>query len=405
MGLLLDFLLPVLVTVVFFLNLPSFVFAVDESSYPPATYIQALLCVTVLTLIVRPRALVSFLLDPISKWILCYLLLSGVYLIAVSDDEVAMRVFWDRLRDCSVLWLSFVTFARSSTAFQVGLRAVFVGTILGSILNYTDFFQPGTILPSWHETYNPGRSAALHLNPNGAGMALLFGLMLSVRLISTRWRLAFIVGVGGAILVTFSRSAILALGLLVFLLLPLKGELTSRQVITLLLGLGSIFLLVSSLEVISALAAGRGMNEVNLLQRLEWFQSLGREGDFSSDQRLQVAEAAWKSFLDSPLWGHGLSERDFLVAGVGSHNIYLQHLAQHGVLGLFLFPTVVFIAARSAPPSIRLSFVSIQLFSGFFSHNMLDSYPSLFIIGFVGAMSYVRQRRVSAVNSADNQSG
>ncbi len=382
---------PVLVTVALFMNLPSYLFSLDDASTTPAIYVQLLAGLGLCSFLFRPAELTRLVMSPVVLWIVFYLSLSAVYLFASDGDPIATRVFKDRLRDCVVLWLAFSTFARSERALRIGVRCTIVCTLIGSSLNLVDFLWPGTVIPVWHEVYNPGRGAALYLNPNSAGSALLFGLIIGLFHLPVRLRALFLSLVGIGVLVTFSRAAILFLAFLLLIEVPLKRIIPTRQYIGIIGIICTLGVFVSVVEIVSTVSAGRGLNETNINQRIEWFLSGGKERDRSGEERLAVAEAAWRSFEDAPLFGQGLAERAFLLSGSGSHNMYLQHLAQHGLLGLLIYIPLVLIVCNGLPGFLRSSSLGLLLFMALFSHNQLDSYPALFTFGLLGAYSF-RQR-------------
>lgn len=59
-------------------------------------------------------------------------------------------------------------------------------------------------------TNTPGRAAGLAINPNSAAAALLLGAAASYRAVSQKWRASFLVLIGAGLLVTLSRSTLLA---------------------------------------------------------------------------------------------------------------------------------------------------------------------------------------------------
>ncbi len=59
-------------------------------------------------------------------------------------------------------------------------------------------------------TNTPGRAAGLAINPNVAAAGLLLGASASYRAVAEKWRASFLVLVGAALLVTVSRSTLLA---------------------------------------------------------------------------------------------------------------------------------------------------------------------------------------------------
>lgn len=102
---------------------------------------------------------------------------------------------------------------------------------------------------------------------------------------------------------------------------------------------------------------------------------LVREGtvDPGTLERTALISEALESIATSPAVGQGLGahkRRD----GRASHNIYVDHMVQHGLLGILLYPMLVIAMIRGAKgPALDtgLSLAAFLLFWGLFSHNVL----------------------------------
>lgn len=91
-----------------------------------------------------------------------------------------------------------------ASAPLVALRLSASVTALNAVICLLDlFFADGF-------TSTPGRAAGLAINPNVAAAGLLLGAAASHRAVSKTWRASFLILVGTALLVTLSRSTILA---------------------------------------------------------------------------------------------------------------------------------------------------------------------------------------------------
>jgi O-antigen ligase len=129
----------------------------------------------------------------------------------------------------------------------------------------------------------------------------------------------------------------------------------------------------------------------------------GSPSDSNSDSRLALATAGLQSFAASPLLGSGLgaSTNDWPMQE-GSHNLYVTHLAEHGILGGLLFPALLLLLAHRArssnAPGGAIALVVFLGLWGLFSHNVLDEFHSLLAIGLGLASASARRGRSAAAS-------
>ncbi len=96
-----------------------------------------------------------------------------------------------------------IVFMLASTPATV-LRISASVTVLGAVACFLDLLFANGF------TNTPGRAAGLAINPNVAAAGLLLGAAASYRAVAQKWRASFLVLVGAGLLVTLSRSTLLA---------------------------------------------------------------------------------------------------------------------------------------------------------------------------------------------------
>ena len=143
--------------------------------------------------------------------------------------------------------------------------------------------------------------------------------------------------------------------------------------------------------------------------RLGWLdQPLA--SDSSALGRKEVAAIAFEKFADNPILGEGVgaSQRLLIVEGgteISSHNQYLNLMVDHGVLGFFILPFLalaILWQTRSPARHTAFAFAVFILYSGFFSHNILDERFILLTFSLIAAMAFnSRSRQQPLVQPSD----
>jgi O-antigen ligase len=184
-----------------------------------------------------------------------------------------------------------------------------------------------------------------------------------------------------------------------------------------------------------ALIAGFLILAIAIYSLCIWFAPKRFEvsDDHSVFVRLMLWGAAWTMFQSSPAYGVGFGTFPFIYdrylppvpeisTGLEAHNVYVELLAETGLLGLLTFFFLIGRAIREASRSLRsadwmaraLAFgmasgILAVLLESFFDHNLLwaGQIGSLFwlLLGMVGARSAIgvglsdEERRVCRVES------
>lgn len=189
-------------------------------------------------------------------------------------------------------------------------------------------------------TNTTGRAAALFVNPNVAALTLLIGATGSIWAVPPQWRLAFLIVVGGGVLSTMSRSAILVGMLALLAALPLYMN-RSRRVALLngsgrvraALALLAVFVLLTSAVVnnkavtVAAKDAFRGLLVANAV----WAESpFGRSLAWSpSTEEVSTAKREMRSGLEEDAGGQQAALDAASVissSGVNSENQKAQQI-------------------------------------------------------------------------------
>jgi O-antigen ligase len=306
---------------------------------------------------------------PLMVWCAGFLLISIAWYFPSTQDAVAYQQVQTRI--LSVIFVFLVLFLLSRPAEQHLARVVVAFTVLlGVALNVYEVFHPLTF------SKIPGRSSGLFENSNQSGCALVLGLILSYGVVPSRLRIPFVALAGIGIVTTFTRSAILG-WMVVVCYFAVRSKLRVRQLRGLLVfGLvvgGFVFSpywgeLQHNLE-------ARGVLDLSNLQRLAFF-SHGTATDQSADDRRTIAELGWRYFEEKPLTGHGTGAfRNVPGSEQGTHNIYIAMMVDHGIIGLFIVPTLILAVVwgvNRTTLDIAGPFALFLMMWGFFSHNVLE---------------------------------
>lgn len=208
---------------------------------------------------------------------------------------------------------------------------IVLATLLGVALNCYELFHPGT----FSSTY--GRAAGLYADSNCSGMALVLGCLVSLTAIRPRWREMFLMLTGIGVIVTFSREAMLAFAIVT------AGALLGRALSAHRLIVGCVLAcaLVSTVELGNSIRGSASWSAANL-ERLSF-----ATGDASAEDRLQLGRRVLEEFEAAPLFGHGFGTDEYW-GDIQSHDFFLNMLANYGILGVFIIPTLVLSVRRKS---------------------------------------------------------
>lgn len=314
-----------------------------------------------LALFFRPSAEVrtQFLYHPAVLWFAFYMVLTLTWFVAFPQSSSSVAAFNNNLTTtmvfCAVLIVSLVP-----GGLQLARKAMIGVVVFGCLVNIYQI-----VFPSVYHEYG-WRSVGLYLNPNVSAKALVLGCLLTFEVVPKAFRGGYMALLLAGVLLTFSRSGTLALGV-VLLGLLWRRLVTWRHLAIATAGcftVGLSLLLYIRLGDFSGVQArflgGAVVERLNLVVF-----------DASGLDRVSLAQKGWEYMTQAPWFGHGLGSGVAWQTGQGPHNEYLQLMMDFGMWGVMLFPLLILaIAPRD---KVGLTSAVTLLVIGFFDHNLLDS--------------------------------
>ena len=307
-------------------------------------------------------------LMPIAFWCASFLFVTITWYYWSPQDAIASQEVQTRLLSVIFLAVALVVFSDKEEQ-QLAQRWIAAAVLLAVALNVYELFHPLTFSDI------PGRSQGLYPNVNQSGAALVLGLILSYQVIPDRLKLAFVGITAVGVIPTFSRSAMIGWLIVVaffFMRAGVVAQFRRLAVLTVVV----VGLIASPVWVdLQQTLEQRGVLNLDVVGRIAFFTG-GQSEDASSTERKAVADAAWNLFGQRPLTGWGTNASNRMEGfDVGTHNIYLALMADHGILGLLLLPALLLSVLWGVN---RRSFDQVfpwmmfMLVWGMFSHNILE---------------------------------
>lgn len=315
-------------------------------------------------------------------WCLVYLVMALVWTPLADSQHWAVQ---ELSYVITTLIFVLVSCAALPRILPETLRKILWVTVLVAVVSIIyDVLYPGTMLATTITETSTGnifgRAAGFYMNPNNAGFSVLLIAICLVFLCSpvgSSWAMgiAFI-----GVVLTFSRGAISAWIIAMFFF-TLTGR-VPRYLSGVVIVAVAAFLVYGS-NIIMFLDNKLEGNWSNSLGRIGFFIS-GKATDDSSASRVDVALSALDEFFQSPVLGRGLGYSQAWSSsgyGINTHNIYLKHALDFGLVGFLVYPLFL-VAALYTRNGFHnkdaLSVFIILFLLGFNSHNMMES--AIFII-------------------------
>jgi O-antigen ligase len=355
-------------------------------------YIAGILILLALAKISRTRYQIS---KELLIWGAGYLSISSFSFVLLLSfpsyvEEVGFQYLRTRVLSEVFLMMMFLIFSNHSKIqdlTRLAICLVVVVSIFNNILELSNPLAFGGINTS-------GRPAGFYLNPNATGSALILGMIFGIGILPKKARVFYSLIVLFGVFLTVSRGAIL--GWFIVMGVFCKTNLVSRKQLILwvfgILGFSIIFgSALSGLFDLDELQRSGAItaNVDNIRERFEWLQNPKSED--SADDRLEVVAIAWKMFGAHPWLGNGLgSTNDINGWGISTHNMYLQLMADHGIIGVMILPALMYAVTRNAQGearSVAWAFGIFIMLWGFFSHNILEDRVALISFSLMAAMS------------------
>jgi O-antigen ligase len=290
----------------------------------------------------------------LTRAILCYLAIaiaSAVFLNPLTLD--AQRELM-RLASYVCFYYVITDWCQSETNTRALLKVLMVSTIAVAIFGFWQVFAGSysalydvlypvqdeiAQIPAWE-----GRITSFLEHYNGLAGYLNLVLPFCLAFMTTsrdpvlrtlsRWCLAF---AGVALLLTQSRGGLLAF--IAILLVHTYFSVPDRKAKMRRIALVMVVCLLA--------AAAAGF----------FFQRLGEIDDFTAVSRLAIWDGAFAVFVQSPLLGTGFGNLRSLMGGLlnlpdgwtgDAHNLYLELLAETGLIGFVVFGLLIVLALRTA---------------------------------------------------------
>jgi hypothetical protein len=381
----------VLTVSVFALNLPVYV-AVDLRQAFPSPYHWAFgLALLSVPMLIRRDIGVNLLRSPLMVWCFGFIFVTIAGFFHSPQSEVEWKEIILRcVAVFEMAWL-FLLCADLET-IKLSRIAVGAATLINVALNIYEFFYP--------ETFSTvriveGRSAGLHGNPNQAADALVMGMVFCTTLLPFALRWPFMILIGIATLLTFSRSGIVE-WVVVAAAFMLAREVGVKEVLTAIF-VGVLVFVTVFLPFGDQILMNWDktvMRNRDLMERLNWLTSPTEVVDYSGLERAYVAKQSWERIAEQPWLGHGTGTS--ARAYVGTHNVYLAFMEDYGLLGVAVLPLLVLAATWGAVGEVRLIailFACTMLWQGFFSHAIINNEVRTLMVSMMAAMVWVNREQ------------
>jgi O-antigen ligase len=369
---------------VIYSNLPIYVYVLNRGLLPKFFFFGLVFLFAPL-LLMKSRALGAYLISPFALWALVLIILnlihfssfaidSGVSGIPLVNSQMESRnaLILTRIQYIVFAWfLGFAVFTSNKQSYQYTF--VFLAVLLPCAI-VLDFVMPGLLYPIDTGGAVLGRAAAMFINPTMATEAILLAFLLSCAATKMKYRTLLFILLGAGILVTFTRSAMIAWVLLWPLLIAKRVLPKSAIIVTsIVLGTGLLFLgafesyLGSRQDFDGALA--------NIQARLDFFSNVTLDDD-SSQERAEVIRAGWDLFLQNPIFGAGAGATHYWPLRGSTHNQLLMLAAEYGILGIGLWIWLAIILWKGEffqNRNLQFAMAFLFVFMSMFTHLMFDS--------------------------------
>jgi O-antigen ligase len=317
-------------------------------------------------------------LAPIIWWSAGFLIVVSLwYYRSLQREENFQAV---QTRYLSVIFICLAMFILANNEDRrLAQKMAIVALLIGVTLNIYELFNPMTF------SNIEGRSVGLFANPNQSGQALVLAMICGFGVLPSKWRPVLLIVAIAGIMPTFSRSGMLAWAAAVVALYLFQGV-SAREIRRLLLIPVIIVAFVyspawSSLE---HSLVQQGVITPDIEERLNFIGSGGEDiQDASAIERQELAKLAWTRFKMSPWLGWGTGAYYVPPFWLGPHNTYLGMMVDYGLLGIFIYPSllgVMLIGVNRESAKLAVPLAMALLVQGFFSHNLLEQRATLLAV-------------------------
>ena len=362
----------------FLINLPLYLYLTGIWNVrPQLVFLVALLFVPFARI---PRRS-TFALLPFAGWNMLFLLTVAASALMNSDSNGAVPGTARYLGGVVVCFLALAIGA--ALPERRLLRTVCFATAVTSLICLFDLIFPFALPKSDDEFIIFGRGAGLYIQPNGAGMAISLGFLVSHSVVDKRWFYPFFFICIVGLLATVSRGALLCFVPTLFLVRFPRVRSSTAVILVL-----AIMLLVR-MATTSYDSWSEFQDSADLWLGILGGRSSGIEGDIlgqSGLDRIAAAAKAWEVFSDSPWLGAGVGYTRSWDLADPPHNMYLTFAAEFGgivgisLLALYFLSVYYSISDPRLKYNARLVLLFLALFF-LFTHNHFDDYVAQLIVG------------------------
>lgn len=356
-----------------YLNLPIYAFALNKALLPKYFYF-GLIPILAPVLLLKPKAFLTYLVSPFPLWAFVIIILNIIHIFnpVVDSNMGVVDLISTRIQFFVVaIFLGFILSVTRTESYErlFPLLAAFIACAV-----VLDFFSPGTLYPVGTEGSVLGRGAATFLNPTSAAEAMLIAFLLACTVVKLQHRMPLLMLTGIGIVMTFTRSAIIA-WIIFWIFLLFKRLLPRSAVVLTLAVLLAIPLLLGTFENYLSSRENSGEFITNIQTRINFFFNPDLQDD-SAEERLKVLKAGWELFLKNPISGAGAGVTNFWVYKAGTHNQLVMLAAEYGILGIALWVWLAIILRRGRyfeSKNLQFAIFFLFIFMSMFTHNMFDS--------------------------------
>lgn len=236
-----------------------------------------------------------------------------------------------------------------------------------------------------------GRAAGLYVNPTIAGKMLALLMVGSLPVLPRSLRLPFVMFCALGVLLTFSRGAwvLWLVGFIWFISLnrnPGTPFLSAKAIAALATGLVLGLLLFSG--AVGQLIDGTPA-EALLTDNTKARIGLGSEvvSGYSKEERESLILYSLNAWVESPLFGKGVSYTEVWRQAQRPHNMYMIFLVEGGLVGLSLYLVLLILLWTSAEGAGK-ALVMILIVSGLFTHSNLEQPAVMMLLAFIVAQGF-----------------
>ena len=325
---------------------------------------------------------------PLSRWIAFYTVVHLIWIL-LPHSYATLDDISDRFISITYLFTLATLMYFDDDNLSTARKAILLITLISIFNHILELFIPDAFYADDAIKKIFGRSSGFYGNATGAGEAIILGMILSYGLVPKHLKVIFLLFALLGVIPTFSRAAIASWFIVVFILIVTKAI---RKKEAVFIGIIIFTLVFVALPIfIHFLSSFFGDNAENILSRLGFFSGNSSVTDASAQSRFSVAKAGFNYFADNPLLGAGLSFTYHWEFDISTHNLYLFHMAEFGIIGLFIYPLLLITILWKAEGEAKrtgIGFSTFLLIIGFTSHNILDGFHTLLAIAVMAGWVY-----------------